>query len=137
MLQQSVNGAAFSTVSLPSPSATSVRLNLKPSPTNNSAPATTYRYQVQAVDKAGNLSVFAAGPTFSAPDTDNSCQSSFNGSWSGQKVNGAFNGSVRFSTSAGATANPSNGLTATSYALVSTLGPDRGKAQSASTAGRQ
>jgi hypothetical protein len=43
-------------------------------------------------------------------------------------VNGAFNGSVQFSTTAGATANPSNGLTATSYALVSTLGPDRGKA---------
>jgi hypothetical protein len=128
VLQQSINGAAFSTISLPSPTATSVTLNLKPSPTNNSAPQVTYRYQVQAVDKSGKLSPFAAGPTFSVPDTDNSFQSSFKGSWSGQNVNGAFNGSVQFSTTAGATANPSNGLTATSYALVSTLGPDRGKA---------
>lgn len=129
VVQESINGAAFGPVTLGSPTATSVVLGLKVSPSNNSTPATTYRFQVQAVDKAGNVSTFAIGSTFTVPDTDNSFNSSFNGSWSGVNLVGAFGGSVSQSTTAGATAQPANAAPATSLALVSTLGPDRGKAQ--------
>jgi hypothetical protein len=134
VLQQSVNGAAFGNVTLPPTDpklgpATSVTLNLTPSPTNNSSPATTYRYQVAAVDKDGAQSAFTPAAAFTVPDTDNKFQSSFNGSWSGVNLSSAFAGSVQESTTAGATAKPSSAAPATSLALVSTLGPDRGKAQ--------
>jgi hypothetical protein len=129
VLQESIDGAAFTPVALPSPTATSVTLSLRPSPTNNSTPATTYTFEVQAVDTAGNASGFAVGSTFTVPDTDNSFQSSFTGSWSGVNLAGAFGGSVHQSSTSGARANPANAAPATSLALVSTLGPDRGKAQ--------
>ena len=129
VVQESVNGAAFGPVTLPSPTADSVTLGLKVSPSNNSTPATTYRFQVQAVDKQGNVSAFSIGAAFTVPDTDNSFNSSFNGSWSGVNLTGAFQGSVAESSTAGSTANPANAAPATSLAFVSTLGPDRGKAQ--------
>lgn len=129
VLQQSVDGTAFGNVTLPSPTATSVVLGLKVSPSNNSTPATTYRFQVQAVDKQGNISAFAIGTAFTVPDTDNSFNTSFNGSWSGVNLVGAFGGSVQESNTAGATAQPASAAPATSLALVSTLGPNRGKAQ--------
>src|SRR5438067_682405 len=50
VLQQSSNGGQFTDVTLPSPTATSVTLNLAPSPINNSASATNYVFRVQAVD---------------------------------------------------------------------------------------
>jgi hypothetical protein len=128
-LQESVNGAGFTNVALPSPTATSITLNLKPSPTNNSVPATTYKFQVQATDVAGNISAFAIAPSFTAPDTDNSFNSSFNGSWSGVNITSAFGGSVSESSTNGSTAQPANAAPATSLAWVSTLGPDRGQAQ--------
>jgi hypothetical protein len=128
VLQESVNGATFTPVALPSPTATSVTLSLRPSPTNNSTPATTYTFEVQAVDTAGNASGFAVGSTFAVPDTDNSFQSSFSGSWSGVNLVGAFGGSVHQSSTSGAAANPANAAPATSLAWVSTLGPDRGQA---------
>ena len=129
VLQQSVNGGGFTSVPLPSPTATSVTLNLKPSPTNQPSAATTYAFQVQAVDVTGAVSPFSIAPGFQVPDTDNSFNTSFNGSWSGVNISSAFGGSVSESTTAGSTANPSNAQQATSFALVSTLGPDRGKAQ--------
>jgi Chitobiase/beta-hexosaminidase C-terminal domain len=129
VLQQSINGLAFAPVALASPTATSATLNLSASPTNNSQPATTYRYQVQAVDKAGTASAFAVAAPFTVPDTDNSFSSSFGGGWKGVNLNGAFGGSVQQSSTANATAQPANAAPATSLALVSTLGPDRGKAQ--------
>jgi len=80
------------------------------------------------VDKADNASAFSVAPTFTVPDTDNSFNTSFS-NFSTQNLAGTFGGSVAFSSTAGATANPSNAQQASSYALVSTLGPDRGKAQ--------
>jgi hypothetical protein len=129
VLQQSINGLAFAPVTLESPTATSVTLNLTASPTNNSQPATTYRYQVQAVDKAGNVTPFTVAAPFIVPDTDNTFSSSFGGGWKGVSLTGAFGGSVQQSSTANATAQPANAAPATSLALVSTLGPDRGKAQ--------
>ena len=69
------------------------------------------------------------GSSFTVPDTDDTFNSSFNGSWSGVNLSGAFGGSVKQSTTPGAIAQPSNASPATSLAWVSTLGPDRGKAQ--------
>jgi chitobiase/beta-hexosaminidase-like protein len=134
ILQQSVNGAAFGNVTLPAPDpskgpATSITLSHTPSPVNNSSPATTYRYQVAAVDKDGKQSAFTPSAAFTVPDTDNKFSSSFNGSWSGVNLSSAFAGSVQQSSTAGATAKPSNAAPATTLAWVSTLGPDRGKAQ--------
>ena len=116
-------------MALPSPNATSLVRTLLVSPTNNSKPATNYRYQVQAVDTAGNTSTVGLGATFTVPDTDNSFNTSFNGSWGGLNLAGAFGGSVSQSSTANSTANPANAQTATSFAVVSTLGPDRGIAQ--------
>jgi hypothetical protein len=127
-LQESINGLGFSDVTLPSPTATSVTLNLKPSPTNNSTPATTYKFQVQATDTAGKVSAFAIAPSFTVPDTDNSFNSSFNGAWSGVTLTGAFGGSVQEASTNGATAQPASASAASSLAWVSTMGPDRGKA---------
>jgi hypothetical protein len=133
VLQQSVNGNGFSNVTLPAADplkgpATSVTLDLKVSPINNSVPQTTYRFQVQVFDKAGNVSAFSVAPTFIVPDTDNSFGTS-SSNFSTQNLSGTFGGSVAFSSTAGATANPSNSAPATSLALVSSMGPDRGKAQ--------
>ena len=129
VLQQSVNGLAFGPVALASPNATSVTLDLTASPTNNSQPATTYRYQVQAVDKAGNASAFTVAAPFTVPDTDNGFSTNFGGGWKSLSLNGAFAGTVQQSSTPSATAQPAKGGPATSLALVSSLGPDRGKAQ--------
>jgi hypothetical protein len=129
VLQQSVNGLAFGPVALASPNATSATLNLTASPTNNSQPATTYRYQVQAVDKAGNASAFTVAAPFTVPDTDNGFSTNFGGGWKSLSLNGAFAGTVQQSSTPSATAQPAKGGPATSLALVSSLGPDRGKAQ--------
>jgi hypothetical protein len=129
VLQQSSNGGQFTDVTLPSPTATSVTLNLAPSPINNSAPATNYVFRVQAVDAAGNAGPFAQAASLSVPEIDNSFSSSFNGSWSGLNLVGALGGSVHESSTAGAIAAPANAAPATSLAWVSTIGPDRGLAQ--------
>ena len=105
VLQQSIGGNGFSTVTLPSPTATSVTLNLKVSPTNNSVPATTYAFQVQVFDKAGNFSAFTVAPQFIVPDTDNSFNTS-SSNFSTQSLAGSFGGSVSFSSAIGATIRP-------------------------------
>jgi hypothetical protein len=128
-LQESVNGAGFVDVTLPSPTATSVVRTLRPTAANNSTPTTTYAYRVQATDTQGNVSAFTIAPGFTLPDIDNSFNTSYNGSWSGANLTGAFNGSVQFSSTAGSSATPASALSASSVAFVSTLGPDRGKAQ--------
>jgi len=128
-LQENVNNVGFVDVGLASPTATSIARTLKPTAVNNSTPITTYIYRVQATDKAGNVSAFAVGPQFTLPDIDNSFNTSFNGSWSGTNLAGAFGGSVQFSSTTSAAAQPANAFSATSVAFVSTLGPDRGKAQ--------
>jgi hypothetical protein len=127
-LQESVNGVGFVDVTLPSPTATSIVRTLKPTAANNSTPTTSYAYRVQATDKQGNVSAFSIAPTFTLPDIDNSFNTSFNGTWSGANLTGAFGGSVQFSSTAGSVAGPASAFSASSAAFVSTLGPDRGKA---------
>jgi hypothetical protein len=127
-LQESVNGATFVDVPLSSPIATSVSRVLKPSPINQST-FTTYRYQVQATSTTGVTSAFTIAPFFVLPAIDDTTSTSFNGSWSGTNLVGAFNGQVHFSSTAGAFAGPAGPVPASSLALVATVGPDRGLAQ--------
>jgi hypothetical protein len=129
VLQQSVNGGQFTNVSLPTATATSVTLNLLPSPINKTPAGSSYVFRVQAFDAAGTAGPFAQAAAFTVPDVDNSFSSSFNGSWSGVNLSTAFGGSVHESTTAGASAMPANPAPATSLAWVSTMGPDRGQAQ--------
>jgi hypothetical protein len=126
-LQQSVNSGAFQKVALPSATATSVNLNLIPTPSNKTG-ATTYRFQVKATDPISGLSsTFTVGQIFQILYTDNSFDSKLAGSWSGQNVAGAFNGSVHFSNTAGANVTLAKPGAATGFALVSSTGPGQGK----------
>jgi titin len=130
-LQQSINGGAFTSVSLcaaPPCNVTSKVLLLQPSPVNQKT-TTTYQFQVRGVNSSGAAGAWAIGPTFSIPAQDNTTGFSFTGQWSGGNLAGAYNGSVQFSSTAGAFAQNSTPLTGTSLAWVSTLGPDRGKAE--------
>jgi hypothetical protein len=128
-LQQSINGGIFfdiagCTASAPCTSSTAA-VTVRPSPTNQST-VTTYRFQVRAVNASGTFGAYAAGLTFSVPATDNSGGFSFNGGWSGVNLSGAYNGSVHESSTAGAFAQNSTGLSGSTVAWVSTTGPDRG-----------
>jgi hypothetical protein len=129
-LQRSVNGLAFADVALPTPTTTSIVESLVPSPTNQAAnTATTYRYQVQAVDVFGNVSPFAVPSAFTVSTIDDNSTFSYASSWSSSAVAGAFGGAVHTSSTAGATAGLSTGFSGSGAALLSTLGPDRGIAQ--------
>ncbi len=131
-LQQSINGGSFFDVagctSTAPCAATTAVLGDRPSATNQST-VTTYRYQVRAVNATGVFGAYAVGPTFSIPATDNTAGFSFNGSWSGVNLSGAYNGSVQQSGTVGAFAQNSSPLGGTRIGFVSTKGPDRGVAQ--------
>jgi len=130
-LQQSINGGSFFDVAGCTATtlctATSATVNVRPSPTNQST-VTTYRYQVRASNASGIFGAYTAAAAFSAPATDNTGGFSFNGSWSGVNLSGAYNGSVQESSTAGAFAQNSTGLAGSTVAWVSTTGPDRGMA---------
>ncbi len=132
-LQQSLNGGSF--LDLPGGSCllatpctvTTATVKDTPSATNQST-VTSYRYQVRAQNSAGAWGAYSAVAGFSLPVTDNNGGFSFNGSWSGVNLTGAFNGSVQQSSTTGAFASNSNPLFGTTVAWVSTTGPDRGMA---------
>ena len=130
-VQESINGGVFFDLAActgSAPCATnSLAVSLRPSATNQST-VTTYRFQVRAVNAAGSFGPYAAASAFSVPATDNSGGFSFNGSWSGVNLSGAYNGSVQESSTAGAVAQNSGGLAGSTVAWVSTMGPDRGMA---------
>jgi hypothetical protein len=116
-LQQSLNGGAFTNVTLPAPNSTSVQLNLA---------AGTYRYQVRATDRAGNVSTFQVGPATiavlrSETNTTNT------GTWTRVGVTGASGGALSFATATGATARLD--FQGRSVGWIAVTGPDRGIAQ--------
>jgi hypothetical protein len=119
-LQQSTNGGAFSSVSIPSPTSTSQTFRL--------AAGKTYRWQVRATDCAGNTSSFAAGPSSPLVATqETSSTISYSGAWSNASVSGAWGGSEAHSTTSGSSATLT--FTGRAVALVSALGPKRGQAE--------
>ena len=125
-VEQSDNGGAFSPVATASPGATSTTTQIALG--TLSAPA-THQWRVRACKGATACSIWVAGPTVTSAPIDNSTSTSYNGTFSGQNVTGAYNGSVHFSSTANARATTSQAFRiAGNAAWISTKGPDRGRA---------
>ena len=118
-LQGSTNGGAWTTLSssITTPSA-SLRL----------ATETTYRHRVRAVDKAGNTSAWATGPTFRVSRFgEANAKVTYSGSWSTQTSSSYWFGGAKRATATGARATLT--MSGRTVAWVATTGPTRGKAE--------
>jgi hypothetical protein len=126
-LQVSTNGGQYANTDVqPVGTATSATVNLA-----MGTGTTTYQFQVHACDSTGNCGAWSIGPKFSIGPTDDNGSMSYNGSWSGQKVIGAYNSSVHQSSTAGAFAVMPKPISFSfqggSFALVATRGSNRGR----------
>jgi hypothetical protein len=118
-LRRSVDGGAF--VALAS-GMTTTTMNV------GLTPGHTYRFEVRARDRAGNLGGWVAGPTIRAYLPQQSYAGLvWKGTWKGATLDQCSGGSVRYATAAGASAAYS--FTGRAIAWVTTLGPDRGSAK--------
>ena len=91
-------------------------------------PGHTYRFEVRARDRAGNLGGWVAGATLRAYLPQQTYAGlTWKGTWKSATVAQCSGGSVRYATTAGASAAYS--FTGRSIAWVTTLGPDRGAAK--------
>lgn len=119
-LQRQVNGGAWTTVSLSSATSTTINQSL--------TKGTTYRYRVRATDGTASTATYVTGPSFKPIVSDNtSSLISYAGTWSTGTPASCFGGTVRYSTSTGASATYS--FTGSSAAWVAYKGPSRGSAQ--------
>ena len=119
-LERKKNTGAWTDVTLPSPTATSVVVDL--------APGSTYRFRLSATDTFGNTSDFvmnSAAKLARAQETAAAIE--YAGSWTRVAVTGSTGGSVNRSSSPGDTATYA--FTGSEVGLVSTLGPNRGFAE--------
>jgi len=91
-------------------------------------PGHTYRFEVRATDRAGNVGAWVAGPTVRAYLTQQTRSSiTWGGSWSSVSDPRFSGGSVRFTSVAGARMTYS--FTGRSIAWVTTFAPNRGMAK--------
>jgi hypothetical protein len=120
-LQGSTDGGAVQTLTLPTPLAPSDRRYL--------TPGHTYRFQLAAVDVAGNTGLFASGPEFLLQLIQETVAASvaYTGSWEPRTHAYASGGTTRASSQANATATFT--FTGTDACLISTRGTDRGRFQ--------
>ena len=117
-LQQSTNGGAFATVSIP---ATSMTKTVSLSPEN------TYQFRVQAKDQAGNWSDWANGSQFELSDhQETSGAVTYAGTWTAAALSTAYGGGVNHASASVARAQFS--FTGTSVSWVAPKNADRGKA---------
>lgn len=94
----STNGAAY--VKVASPTSATYTRSMAPSST------TTYRFEVRGIDKAGNVSSFAIGPTFHVQLVDQTSSAvTWSGSWTTVSSTSASGGSYRYASAAGASAS--------------------------------
>jgi spore germination protein YaaH len=115
-VRRSVDGGAWKDVAVDT-TATSLLQSL--------APNHSYRYQVRARDRAGNVGAWVAGPTFRAYLRQEARASiAYGGTWRTATQAGSSGGAVRHATSAGASVRYT--FSGRAIAVVSTLGPDRG-----------
>ena len=122
-LQVSLNGGAFTDVTLPSPTATGV--NIRQTPSNTA----TRRYQVKVTDCAGNPTAFVAGRTYKLlifQETSGSITYSTPGNWAQVADANAAGGGRKASTTAASSASLS--FTGRGVAWVSRRGPTLGGA---------
>jgi len=116
-LMESVNGGAFSLVA--SPTAAHITENLKP--------GHSYKFEVRAVDNAGNASGFSAGSKFNLTAYQETSRAiTYTTGWKRQAVTGAYGGSVDFATASGKKATFR--FTGKQVAWVSTIASNRGSA---------
>jgi len=97
-LQRSVNGGAFATLTLPSPTATALNL-----------PFTIgghYQFRVRSVDKNGNASAWFTGPIFTAARyQETSGYITYGGSWSLTSNVNDSGGAAKYTSTAGRSAS--------------------------------
>jgi hypothetical protein len=119
-LQRQVNGGSWSTVSLASSTSTSINQSL----TINAL----YRYRVRAKDKLGVYGAYHYGPTFKVIASDQTSSGmTWSGSWTTVSTTSAYKGSLRYSTSA--TASATFAFNGASIGWVAYRGPNRGSAK--------
>jgi VCBS repeat-containing protein len=92
-LQVSVNGGSYSTIALPSPTATSVERTL--------TIGSNYRFRVRAKDRSGNVSAFTSWPTLTPTRLqEGTSLATYTGSWTLATHPSASNGKTRYTSSA-------------------------------------
>jgi hypothetical protein len=118
-LQQSKNGGAWSAVTLPAPTATSVSLSR--------AAGSTYAYRVRATDALANTSMWMAGSGGKLLARQESYAGIvYGGSWTTATVASAYGGSLRYASTSKAIATLT--FTGSSVAWVAPRSATRGKA---------
>jgi probable HAF family extracellular repeat protein len=119
-LQQSLNGGAYTNVTLPSTTTTTITPSLTPS--------ATYRFRVAAKDKAGNVSAWAYGPSFKVSAyQENSTEVTYPaGTWTRAALSGSYGGYTKYAKTSGAKAKVT--FTGSSVAWVAPQSSTRGKA---------
>jgi hypothetical protein len=91
------------------------------------APGHHYRYEVFALDNAGNLSAASVSANLNLHLTQETASTiTYSSGWTLQSLAGASGGKVKYSTASGKTAKLS--FTGSRIAWVTTLGSNRGKA---------
>jgi hypothetical protein len=119
-LQRQVSGGTWTTVTLSTALSTSINQSL--------TKGKTYRYRVRATDKTGLVSTYSYGPNFQAIVSDNtSSLISYSGTWLTGSTSSYYGGTVRYSTSPGASATYT--INATGAAWIAYKSATRGSAQ--------
>jgi hypothetical protein len=118
-VQRSYDGGAYATIAS-GITATSLDWTMKP--------GHTYRFRVRARDKAGNVGAWTSAYSWGASLRQNSYSSvAYGGSWTTSSDVQASGGSLRYSSSAGATASLT--FSGRAVGLVTTLRPTTGAVQ--------
>lgn len=123
-LYMSAGSGPWTQVTLPGRLSTSANVPMAPGDT-------AYRFKVVTVDAAGNTAETPGAPFTVTAAQESSTSVAYNPGptttrWRSATLAGAFGGSVRHDSAAGATATYS--FTGTAVQWVTTLGPDRGRA---------
>ena len=118
-LEKSTDGGAYLAVGLPSATATTVKVAVKP--------GHSYRFRVRAVDKAGNVGAWAVGPLIRVTAPSEAASSiRYRGTWVATADATARGGSLRTSSVGGSDAVFT--FTGRDVAWIAPRGPGQGRA---------
>lgn len=119
-LQQSVDGGAYSTVTLPS-AATKIITRLL-------ARSHAYRFRVNAMDSTGKWGTWKPGPGFTVSHyQETNGAIAYTGTWRTSRLSTYYGGAVRYADRS--TARAKFSFTGRNFAWATTRGPNRGKAE--------
>jgi hypothetical protein len=131
-LQRSNNGGnTWEAVTLPDPKATSVKVDLR---LGTNAQPPTYMFRVRGYGTpTGLIGAWSTGQRVPLKPIDNpvTSQIKYSGNWQQQGLAGAYGGNVHFATASGpnASLNKASFTVTGNVALITTMGPDRGRLQ--------